>query len=273
MNQHKKTFLYFVLGTFAPLVLFESEAYREIMIWRQYRLWKRAKRSGELRARGHYDAFDSEHRTWIVDASLLGRRVHGNVGFFRQTARNYKRHRNPEVARLASKLYRDSDKALFLLNYLRAGLELRLQLWRFWHCDNSDLREFWKSHFESTYNGLEERIRKLASLVLDQEGCEAADKILSAQRLPLELSKTKEDEVRDELRELKGTLWHMVAIHQGRLKHPFFKSIVGWGSQDGMSPHGPFIRAYAHGIVNLLPEAEGDLEMKEIDKLLDQLGC
>lgn len=278
MKEHKRSILYFILGILSPLVFIQGEVYWILVEWRKSRAWKRCqrlKRLGKL-PKGDDDEgeYDATLWNWTVHDIFLGRALRENVHFLRKTGHNYKRHSDPKVSHTARELHRGCDRALFLLDYLLAGLQLRLQLRRFSFRDNSDLREYWKSHFDSTYNTLEESTRKLASSLLKPELLAAVDHTLAAQRPSLVLPTSAEEAARYELRQLKGTLWRMLPENLSRLTHPLFTSIAGLKPRDGKwNPHVSFITAYTRGKLHQIPDAETDSEMQEIQQLLEQLDA
>jgi hypothetical protein len=266
---------------FVLLVFLESEFYLIIEEWqrdRNFRKYKRWQQSGKQpparRNRNEdYEAYHAELWRQLFLVIYMGRTIRENVGYLWATGRKYWWHRDGRVSQVSRKLCRECGEAALWVDHLRAGLELRRQFRRLWVRDHSDLPEFWKLHFEATYTKLEETTKELASLLLEPELYEWVVRILAAHRCPLELPGIAAEAARNDLRQLKSTLWLMLPANRDRLNHPIFKSIVGWGPHNGKSPHIPLISAYARGIVNRLSAGERETEEKEIEELLAQLSC
>jgi len=222
--------------------------------------------------RNQEEEYDGKLQVTFFMVLYFGQQLREQLGFLWKTGRMYKRHPGPGVSAAARRLCRDSIEAILYLNHLRAGLELRRQFRRLVPLrDQSDLVEFWKLHFDSTYACLEETANQLASLLLEPDLHEDFRRLLTDFRPPMKLPTGPGEESRNELRRLKGTIRLMLRSNRRRWRHPIFRSAVGWNRRDGRSPHIELITAFARGRLRNLPEAEREPEAEEMESLLNQL--
>lgn len=200
----------------ARMVLLESELYWWVVGLRAERVTKRSQTEpGKAYSKPRYEtheAHDAKLRRQLGYVIGIGDNLRANVVSFRGLGQKYKRISDPAVSGEARKLYRNCDDALLVLDYLEAGLMVRLQLRRIWNRDSSDLVEFWKRRFESIYSSLEDATRELAFLV-EPELSERFAKRLVAQRPLLTLPRNAEDSARVALQRFKKMMWTVVPMN------------------------------------------------------------
>lgn len=237
----------------AGVISFPSDMYWRFVFWRL----KRPRKS-------RYP--DEEYQ--LAEAILIGRTLQENVYYLGGFARTYKSHGDPRVSCVAKEFYWNAWKALFKLDYLLAGLNLRLWLrmyaWRILRRDNFDLDEFWGLRFNPAYTELEQGFKKLA-LLLKPEFYEEIVEHLAALRPRLELPKTSEERAYSRLQRLKGVLLKQLPIKAQKLKAFPAETREAFFAVDKA------FLTLAHHTVNQLPEGERAKEMKEIRKILDRL--
>jgi hypothetical protein len=269
----KKSFRYFLGASLARVVLAESAVYWQVV----FRRMRRPKQRQLERSRQKRSSLPvSDLRSRLLDVILIGRTLRANVIFFRESGDKYKRHSNPAISAVASTLYRDCGKALRLLDYFLAGLELRLQLRKFWRRDHSDLGNFWKLNFDSIYCELEEAAKRL-TLLSQPELYEKTVKSLAAQRPRLDLPNTPEEKARASLQRFKGMLSKLKPMdHASLVNSSLRESRMGRQlavqARRSFAANSRLIRAYARHATKPLPKAERAMEIAEIERLLQRSG-
>ena len=204
----------------------------------------------------------------LSEAISIGHTLKENAYYLGGFARNYAGHGDRRVSSVAKGFYWNARKALFRLDYLLAGLNLRLWLrmyaWRILRRDNSDLDEFWRLRFNPAYMELEQGFEKLALLLVPEYHQEIMDH-LAALRPRLELPKTSQERVYAGVQRLKGVLRKQIPIKA--------KSLAAFPAE-ARNAFFAVDKAFlnlAQQMVNQLPEGERAKEMKEIREILERL--